>query len=70
VVFDWQALAILHAAEPGMLERIYHDGATGPECLWISRALGTDGATGRQQCHGQDDRRQTLHFESPTPPAL
>jgi hypothetical protein len=40
MVFERQALAVLHDAKPGMLERIHHDGATRSKPVWISRALG------------------------------
>jgi hypothetical protein len=43
MVFERQALAILHAAKPGMLEGIHHDGATGTERVRIARALGAGG---------------------------
>ncbi len=68
MVFERQALAVLHAAEAGMLDRVDHDGATGPERIRIARALGRTGGMCRQQRHGQDDRFQALHFEFPRTP--
>jgi hypothetical protein len=62
MVFEWQALAILHAAEPGMLVRVHHHGATGPDCVRVSGTFRGCGDTGHQHCYGHDSAFQAFHI--------
>jgi hypothetical protein len=62
MVFERQALAVLHGTEPGMLDGIHNNGATGPKCSRIAGALGRCGKPRREQCHSQNDQKQASHF--------
>ena len=68
MVFERQALAVLHAAEQGMLKRVDHDGAAGAERIRIARALGGSRSSRSQQRDGHRGRLQDLHCESPAHP--
>jgi hypothetical protein len=61
-IFERQAFVVLRATQPGVIEGIHDDGANGPDCVQIPRALGGSGGTGRQQRCRQNSTFQSLPF--------
>ena len=61
MVLERQALVVLHDTEPGMLDGIHNNGATGPKCSRIAGALGRSREPCREQRQSQNDQKQAWH---------